>query len=475
MLADHGIRNSENLAYFYSDVFHQFMNTHLLYKSYWAIIIFFLAGVFLAGCDNAGSSAENQKISPSQEVLHSLNDQATEAILQDGFSPPVGARVYAYSNLAAFEAIALFDERFQSLSGQINEFNHSVKLEEGMDYDPVRVLVEAYCETAKGLVYRDYLIDLGKENVYGMVEQLDTNSEIHQNSVKLGREIAGAVLNWSASDMYKETRSYPIFEPGKEEGDWQPTPPTYSNAIEPYWGEIRTMVLDSAAQFPPAPPAEFNKNKGSEFHQLAVEVIDAVSKTGEKEEAIARHWDCNPFVSINKGHLMYGKRQLTPGGHWMGIARTGMRLQGVDMAEATEVYCLTSIALFDAFISCWDEKYKTNVIRPETYINRYIEKGWRPLLETPMFPEHTSGHSVISNAAATILTNKVGPEVAFTDSVNTPYGLPPRDFSSFFNASEEAAISRLYGGIHYMPAITNGIEQGRKVGGFVLENLSTRK
>ena len=143
--------------------------------------------------------------------------------------------------------------------------------------------------------------------------------------------------------------------------------------------------------------------------------------------------------------------------------------------ETMEAYTLVSISLFDAFISCWDEKYRSNLVRPETVINTYIDGEWLPVLQTPPFPEHTSGHSVISAASALTLTKLYGDNFEYTDNVEQEYGLPIRHFQSFIQASEEAAISRLYGGIHYRPAIDFGVNQGRKVGQYVIDNVSTRK
>ncbi len=107
-------------------------------------------------------------------------------------------------------------------------------------------------------------------------------------------------------------------------------------------------------------------------------------------------------------------------------------------------------------------------------INKYLDERWEPFLQTPPFPEYTSGHSGISTAAATVLTDEFGDKFAFTDNVEADYGLPPRSFSSFKEASAEAAISRLYGGIHYRMAIEEGIGQGRKVGELVIERVRTR-
>ncbi|MGB5781699.1 MAG: vanadium-dependent haloperoxidase, partial [Eudoraea sp.] len=129
-------------------------------------------------------------------------------------------------------------------------------------------------------------------------------------------------------------------------------------------------------------------------------------------------------------------------------------------------------AIADAFISCWDEKYRSNLIRPETLINEHIDENWKPVLQTPPFPEYTSGHSVVSGAAATALTEIFGDNFDFADDTEVAYGLPVRSFNSFNEAADEAAISRMYGGIHYRKAVAVGVKQGRDLGKFVLENLT---
>tara|TARA_B100002051_G_C16360814_1_gene450976 strand:- start:183 stop:635 length:453 start_codon:yes stop_codon:yes gene_type:complete len=142
--------------------------------------------------------------------------------------------------------------------------------------------------------------------------------------------------------------------------------------------------------------------------------------------------------------------------------------------ESIYAYALVSIGLFDSFIVCWDEKYRSILVRPETLINQYIDEDWIPVLQTPPFPEYTSGHSVISRSAANILTFILGDNFNFLDTTEEIYGLPARNYDSFLQASDEAAISRLWGGIHYMPAITNGIDQGDRVSKFIIKNLDVK-
>lgn len=172
---------------------------------------------------------------------------------------------------------------------------------------------------------------------------------------------------------------------------------------------------------------------------------------------------------------MFATKKITPGGHWIGITGIAARTANSSFDETVNAFANVTIALFDAFISCWDEKWKTLVVRPETLINAYYDEEWLPLLQTPPFPEYTSGHSVISRAAALALTDVYGPNFSFVDTTESAYGLPDRSYNTFIQASEEAAISRLYGGIHYMMAIEEGVRQGQRVGDYIVENIQTLK
>ena len=217
---------------------------------------------------------------------------------------------------------------------------------------------------------------------------------------------------------------------------------------------------------------KFNRN--SEFYQLAKGVYDAVVNASKEELDIATFWDCNPYKMNVKGHVMFAEKKITPGGHWMSIAAIAAKTANADWKKTAEALAMTGISLHDAFVACWDEKYRSKLVRPETYINQFIDQEWVPYLQTPPFPEHTSGHSVASTSAAFTLTQIFGEDFHFVDSSEVNYGLPIREFDSFMEASAEAAISRFYGGIHYMPAINEGVWQGRKVGELIWSRISTK-
>jgi len=170
-----------------------------------------------------------------------------------------------------------------------------------------------------------------------------------------------------------------------------------------------------------------------------------------------------------------GLKKISPGAHWLGITGIACEKTKKNFAETMQINTLVAIGLMDSFIACWDEKYRSNRIRPETAIRNLLDVNWKPLLQTPPFPEYLSGHSCISATSATILTKYIGDNFRYTDTVEVTYGLQPRSFQSFQQAAAEAGISRFYGGIHFMDAIDNGRNQGLKVGDWVLQKVQVKK
>lgn len=408
------------------------------------------------------------------ELIHSAVQKLTDIIVYDIFSPPVASRIYSYSSIAAYEALRHDYPEYQSLAGQINGLDNVPQPEEGKQYNFSLASIHAFTTIGKALIFSEDKMDAYQQNLYAKYESA-LSSDVYENSMAYGQQVADHIMAWSGSDNYKQSRTFPKFTVKDEPGRWQPTPPDYMDGIEPHWASIRTLVLDSAQQFRPAPPTPFSVEEGSQFYKEMMEVYETGVNLTDEQEAIAKFWDCNPYVSHHQGHVMFATKKITPGGHWMGITAIASRTAEANLMQSVEAYLLTSVSLMDGFISCWGEKYKSNLIRPETVINQHVDPDWTPLLQTPPFPEYTSGHSVISSAAAVALTHLYGEPFHFQDTTEVAYGLPPREFDSFIGASEEAAISRLYGGIHYMPACEVGVKQGRKVGNFIVSNLITKK
>jgi hypothetical protein len=419
------------------------------------------------------------------EYLHRSMKRLTDVIVHNIFSPPVASRVYAYPSIAAYEVMAQGDSIYKSLEGQLTDFKNVPKPIDSKEYCFPLASVQAFLTASKVFIFTEKDITDFENELLAEFKAIKMPRKVYERSIAYGNEMAAHIIEWSKSDMYAETRTYSKYALTDDEGKWEPTPPDFMDGIEPHWREIRPFVLDSAQQFIPVPPTAFSKEKNSLFYKEAMEAYEKGKKYPEtqlgslsdetKENiAIAEFWDCNPFVSHHQGHVMFATKKITPGGHWINITAIVTRQAKSDFMETTAAYALTSVALMDGFISCWDEKYRSNLIRPETYINRYIDNNWKPLLQTPPFPEYTSGHSVISSAASVALTSIYGENFAFDDTSEEEYGLPTRSFKSFYAASEEAAVSRLYGGIHYMPAIENGVTQGKNVGNYIIEKIKLK-
>ncbi len=233
--------------------------------------------------------------------------------------------------------------------------------------------------------------------------------DIFENSIAFSDTVSSVIMEWSKHDNYLQTRGATEYEVKDSPGRWVPTPPAYSPAAEPHWREIRGLVIDSANQFMPDPPYTFNvTDKNSPYYKevkLSQNIVDSLT---DEQAWIADFWDDNPFKLNVSGHLMFGTKKFSPPGHWMGIVGIAAKKSGADFGETTYAYAITSVALFDAFIQCWNIKYIYNTLRPETAINKYFDPNWRPHLQTPPFPEYTCGHCTISAAAAETLTSVFG-------------------------------------------------------------------
>jgi len=295
----------------------------------------------------------------------------------------------------------------------------------------------AHMEVSKELIHSQDQMKSLQDSLYGIWET--KNPKLFTNSKKYGLRVARHISSWMAKDNYAQTRTMPRFTVDINNPErWQPTPPSYQEGIEPHWSKIRPFVIDSAEQFKPIPPPPFNMKKGTDFYKELKEVYDISKKIeaeGDTSEEIqiAQFWDCNPYVSVTRGHLMFATKKITPGAHWIGITKIATRKTKSDFDKTIYAYTKTSMAIADAFISCWDEKYRSNLIRPETLINEHIDDSWKPVLQTPPFPEYTSGHSVVSGAASTVLSDIFGNNFAFDDTTEVAYGLP----SDQLNCNEE--------------------------------------
>ena len=438
------------------------------------VFLFFILSLLLLNCSSLENDLAYKEKLQDPELFQFAMQNLTDLVVYDIFSPPVASRVYLYPTIAAYEVVRQgFPSEYNTLVGQVNGLpSLPDPKDKNLDYNLAALY--AFNEVGKKLIFSEDKMGKFENNFAQKIKDIKVPREVHKNSKDYGSKAANTILEWASKDMYSQTRTFPKYTIKEEDKFWKPTPPDYMDGIEPHWKEIRTMVIDSSNQFVPKPPLDFDLTKGSAFQKQLLEVFDITNALNEDQIEIAKFWDCNPYVTHHRGHAMFATKKITPGGHWIGITAITTRKMQSSFIDTVNAYTNVSIALFDAFISCWDEKWNTLIVRPETLINQYYDEEWLPLIQTPPFPEYTSGHSVISRAAAVILTDLYGDDFSFTDTTEVAYGLGERTYTSFFHAAEEAAISRLYGGIHYRMAIDEGVVQGQAVGEHIIKNLQTR-
>lgn len=395
----------------------------------------------------------------------------SKIMMHDVVNPPAAARYYAYCMLGAYEIVSRHDSSCIPLSNFLKQYQRIAITTPQKKYDQHIAAIYCIMETGRLMLPSGYRLQEDEEQFIAEQQKTKVPKAILDSSIAVANYMAARMVDYSKTDRYGKLSAQLRYTPIKGDAYWYPTPPAYMEAVEPNWKTVRPLVIDSCNQFVPLPPLTFSKDSGSDFYRLAREVYDASIKPTADQLNIASFWDCNPFIVATAGHMSIGFKKISPGGHWMNIAAIAAQAAQLNFDQTITVQMFTGITIMDAFISCWDEKYRSNRIRPETYINRYIDLKWQPLLQTPPFPEYTSGHSVVSTAAAEVLSYLFGDQLTFTDNSEELFEIPARTFTSFRQAAAEAAISRLYGGIHYRDAIENGQQQGKQLAAFIVSRL----
>jgi hypothetical protein len=403
--------------------------------------------------------------------------QLNTVVMGNNFSPIVASRNYTYANIAAYQVIAGgYPEQYESLAGQLNGLGNTSTPEKGKPVDVEFAALLAFCKLGEAVTFpagsmKDYVDSLKK-----LADDHGMPSEIFNNSIAYADTVSAVIMAWSKGDHYLQTRGATEYTVMDSPGRWVPTPPAYSPAAEPHWREIRPMVMDSFSLFPAPPPYRFDiTDKKSDYYKQVMEIKNAGDSLTPEQAHIADFWDDNPFKLNVSGHLMFGTKKFSPPGHWMSIVGIAAQKANADFPTTVVAFTKTAIALFDAFIQCWNIKYQYNTVRPETVINKYIDANWRPHLQTPPFPEYTCGHSTGSSAAAEALTSVFGDNFNYTDTTELEFGIKSRSFKSFRDAASENNWARFYGGIHFHQSCLVSTELGRNVGELVVTRLKMKK
>jgi hypothetical protein len=443
-----------------------------------------VAVLALSGCSDA--SAGMDQLEPTAERASSVDattfpahyarqwmTSLANSVRFDGISPPVAARTYAYAGVAIYESVVHGMPGYRSLAGQLNGLNTLPKPTPGLEYDWPTVLAQTMDRMVRNgrvhvfpnRVFYEYttetqapLFVLGPIQI-GYRRTAGVPSDVIEDSIAYGNALADVLIPWSEDDQYHALR-YAGFIPPQGPQYWAPTgfqdKDKVMNPLEPHFGRLRPMVLTNGAECAPPPPVPFSTDPSSAFHAQAAAVYDAETNGTDEQREIANFWADGPGATP------------TPAGHWLAIATSFVRPRS--LAEAASAYAITGIGYFDAFIAVWQSKYEHNLIRPETYIRRHIDSDWRPFIPTPQFPEYVSGHSGQSAASAVLFTHVFG-SGPFTDSTKLRRGFGPRSFANFTAAAQEAANSRLYGGIHFPMGNQQGLALGTCVGNKIKDRV----
>jgi hypothetical protein len=373
-----------------------------------------------------------------------------ELTRDESMAPPVAARAYAYAGVALWEAVAPGIPGGRSLAGQLNDLDPVPAPRHELHWPTVAN------EALAGLMHRFSPSEASTRAIRELEQAFrerfrsEIPGALFGHSVAHGQRVASAIWQWSRGDGYTELNDCPYTAPTGPDL-WSPTPPNFEAPIQPCWGQLRPFLLSGPEACAAGPHPSYSEDPGSEFYQSALKVYETVNHLTAEQRTIALYW---ADLAGESG---------TPAGHSLSI--TAQVLEGLhaSLDLAAEAFARVGIGESDAFISCWATKYHYNLLRPVTYIHKVIDPAWEPVLETPPFPAYTSGHSNDVGVSSAILTRMFGDRFAFIDHTNDDRGFAPRSFTSFFEAANESAFSRLYAGIHYRFDIERGLEQGRCV------------
>jgi hypothetical protein len=455
------------------------------YMRAWAICL----PLIFIGCttsDELSTSSRTTSGFPATFARQWMTNLAN-SVKGDTVKPPVAARTYAYASIAMYEAVVHGMPGYRSLAGQLNGLDSLPVPDSDLEYDWATVLAQTMHKmmlasvfppgppqpggiyTFPAKIFYEYttvtqapLTVLGPTQI-GFRRADGVPEEVIANSIAYADQLADALTAWANADGYYDVR-FAGWIPPTGPDKWVPTgfsdTDIVSNPLEPHFGSLRPLAMTASNECSTRnlglSPPPFSTEPSSAFYQAADHVRQVGVDLTEEQLIIARYWSDDPGPSS------------TPAGHWIEITSTLIRNQTLDQAVAA--YAYLSIGFLDSFIAVWDTKFDYNLLRPTTFIRRHIDSDWLSLQGTPQFPTYVSGHSGQSGASAELLTRVFG-DIPFTDTTKVRRGFRPRTYVHFRDAADEAAASRLYGGIHYQFDNDHGLAVGRCVAAKIIDRV----
>jgi hypothetical protein len=419
-----------------------------------------LAAALISGC-----SEDSNPLRPAPgadefdaDLAVGWMDLTTDLVKAEKWTPPTASRLYGYAGVTLYESVVHGMPNNLSLVGQLNELEELPAFGDAKYHWPT-VANAAMATFLRSMFANGSAASLDAITAMEQANYSEPNGkeeeETFSRSIDQGKLLGLAIFGWALNDGYPLLNNC-SFTPPTGAGKWVPTPPAFAAPLQPCWGDIRPFVMTSGTNCMPGPPPTFSETVGTPFYIEMQEVYETASNLTTEQRAIADFWADNPGQTS------------TPPGHSISITGQVLTTEGKTLGFAAETYAKVGMAVADAFIGCWKTKFEYNLIRPVSCIREVFQADWNSPIATPAFPEYTSGHSVQSSATAAVLTSIFGENYAFTDHTHDGRGLPARSFASFSAYAQEAAISRLYGGIHFRSAIEVGLDQGECIAAKIL-------
>lgn len=438
-------------------------------RKYGLYLLVFICSVFINSCkeDAPVTNGTSPSVPASQiDAKYALDWMDIEYKIiadQHNDSPPPPSRFYCYSCVAIYECVVNGIPGGRSLAGQMNEMPTMPAVNVTLEYDWPTVIAGAMPLIIFNIYDTVYPggVNLINDKYNSVVQERlgVVSQDVIDRSLAHGEAIANAIIQWSTTDNYAETRlmNANYIPPPRtlNPQNWEPINPG-DRANEPYWGTLRPFVVEDANTFFTVAPPAFSTNSGG-FYTASQELVQISQNLTAEHKRIANFW--NDKV-----------RTGTPSGHWVSIMSQIARILNLKLDRVAQMYALMGPAMADGFIVCWNGKYRYNILRPQSYIRDYIDPSWNPYLITPSFPAYASGHSTMSGACAEVMTHLFG-NVPFTDHTHDQINLQPRSFDTFNAVAEEAAFSRQYGGIHYIFDSVEGLACGHNLGNYIINKI----
>ena len=408
----------------------------------------------------------NNQVSTNQYSADVANEWYAKAIEitphTPGFTANVSARAMGYMGLALYESVVNGMEDYRSLSGSLDGFVLNTSY---IDQNLYTYHWGAAANSAMAYMLKNLYPNMPDTDLQS-VDELEqswkekfaeeTDLATLTRSVNIGRQIAEAVFEWSSTDGGHEAYLYPTvpnFVPVAGPGRW--TPPTTTKPLHPYWGNNRPFWTINVASAQPAPPKNYSEQMTSPFYFQAKEVYNTVNALTDEQKTIANYWADDLGTMTTAGHLTNVLRQV-------------LIQEKANLSTAAEAYAKLGMGMNDALIACWKCKYENSLMRPAPYIQSHINANWQPIVAAPATPEYTSEHGAQAGVLSKVLTQFFGDNYAFNDttydSAETAFDGSLRYYISFDDLANEAAFSRLYGGVHFRDAVMIGLAQGKIVG-----------